>query len=217
MLYHHRWLFIGIFLIALAFGSGCIRNKMFDRSMRIIFILTGINLVEECVAFYCTIRFHQNIPVLRAYSLIEIVFISLYFNYSVHWLHARNGGFFIAGFSFLFGIADLLFYQTIYQLSDLFMFYEGTAILSMAFFALFQMIKNHNYLDITSVPHFWIAFALIIYWSFAIFNLAFYNFISKMAPTYIIWVNHSFYAINYLYSLAIALIFFLYPKMKPNV
>jgi hypothetical protein len=194
MQYPHLFIYGGIFLIVVAFIFGYFRRKAFDDATQILFMLTAITLFEECLAYYCALRYHQNILVLRIYSLVEIVFISLYFNYSVHWFRARRTGIYIAAFFFLAGLADFLFRKTMYELSGPFMFLEGLAILSMALFALFQLVSSYDHLVITSIAHFWIAVILIIYWSFSILSLTFYNLFRYAAPQ---WINYMFFTVNY--------------------
>ena len=96
------------------------------------------------------------------------------------------------------------------------MYYEGSLIISLALFSLFQLVKEYPYLVITTMPHFWFAAIQIFFWCFTTFNWTFYDFLSIAIPTYKTWISYAICYVNYPCYAVAAIVFLCYPKMyKP--
>ena len=156
--------------------------------------------------------------VLRIFNLVEIVIVSVYFNYSIPFFHKRNIGIYIASFSLLLGIGEMYLFRSLINLNGFFMYYEGTIIISMALFSMFRLVKDHPYLIVTTIPHFWFATVQILFWSFTILNWTFYDYVNTHATSYKPSISYALCFINYLCYLIVAGTFLFYPKThKENV
>ncbi len=216
MTHYHLVAFINISLLLIAFLSGMLRRRFLDIASKIFCTYIGLTLLEECIAYYCAVKFHQNIPVLRVFNLVEIATLSLYFNYCIEFFRKRNIGIHIAIISSLIGLYNMIACGSMYHLSGFFMYYEGIVIIMMALLSLFQLVKSYSYLVITTNPHFWFAFILIIYWCLSIIDWAFYDFFTIAAPAYKYWISYAIGFINYPFYITVIFTFLRYPQKSLN-
>lgn len=190
------------------------RLPRLDRAASIFALLMGLTFVEETLAYYCAIKYHNNIPVLRIFSIVEMAMLSIYFNYCIAVFRARALGWYIAALSILAGLIDLLLLEPIDHLSGFYMNFQALVIISIALFAHYQFLSRHGYRPVSPEPHFWISTVLLFFWSVTYLNWALYDLFTIMLKDNKILVDYSIYAVNVTSHLAIAIIFIRYPKSK---
>ncbi|MBS1525321.1 MAG: hypothetical protein JST19_06720 [Bacteroidetes bacterium] len=217
MPHYHLLIRTNLLLLLAAFTAGLRNLRQLDIAARIFLLLIGVTLLEEVLAYYWAVKFHDNTKILRLYSIIEIVLLSLYFNFSIKVFQKYNVGFYVAGISLLAGIADIVLSHYPVHFGGLFMYFTGTLVIIMAITSLFQLVKTSAYLRITVIPHFWFAVIQLLFSCCTILIFAFYNYFTKSIAQYQFTISYSLFAVNYLSSIGFAVIFLLYPKMRAHV
>ena len=166
---------INLSLFAMPFLTGLSRLKNLDSTLRIFLLLTGISFTGECLAYFAAFRYRNNYPVYAILSIAEMVVASIYFNYSIRSFRKYNLGFFIAAFSLLAGITNLVFFQSMYAMTTYYLYYQSVAIIMMGLIAMFQVLLPNDDLNRKDITHFWIAGTMVFFWCITLLNWGLYD------------------------------------------
>lgn len=198
--------------LVLACGSALVNYRRLDKAARIFALLMAFTLAEEIISFYAAWKYRNNIPVMRIFSVVEIVTVCLYFNYSNEAFRKKNAGYIIALVSLFVGIADLALSKNLHTFSYFFMSYEAVVIIVMAFITQYLFISRHEYLAIATAPHFWLAAILAFFWSITAVNWILYDVFTDMLPGKKWLIDYFIFLVNIIMHLAIAVVFLRFPK-----
>jgi len=206
-----------IFTAFLPVIIGLFRYRIMDPGARIFFYLCVLSLTVESLAYYMAFRYHNNLVVYNLSSIIELFLISVYFNYTIESFRKRNIGLIIGLIGVIVGVVNNFFIQSIYRITYLFLFYQSLVIITMSIISLAAFLKPDDSRQIKNEVHFWLPVILIFFWSLSYLFFSVINFYSVrlkvVAPEIILIL----FLIGVLTNIAIATIFFLYPKMNHHV
>lgn len=210
--------FLNLSLVLLAFIAGMYRFALLDTAAKIFCLLLALSFIAECLALYCTLRYHNNLTVLHLYSIVEVTIVCFYFNYSVRLFRGHKIGICLGILSFLLGVGDIILPGQLTHFGGFFMYYDGLVTIILGFTYIIEATALYPGADIFRQLHFWVAIVLIFFWSCTILEWTAYDAIIRAMPTFKLYFSYLLCALNYICYLVIALTFFRYPKMyKPHV
>ena len=205
-----------IYLVSLVFAicSGVYRYRVLDMAAKIFCIYLSYTFVAECLATYAAERFHNNMSVYAIYNLGEVVFMAMYFNYSIDLFKKLHIGVYIAGAGIIVGACDIIFVEGPYSMDAYFMFFEGFCIIGMCLFSFFRLLIKQEPIKLTRYPHFWITAVVLLYRTITYIYWGLYNVFSVKLSKDIMILNRSIVVLNIMCYCVIGLVYLLYSRMQ---
>ena len=198
----------------IASAIGWRRVQHFDKASKIFWWYTCAGFLVEATARYAAVVYGNNMPVYGIYSLFAFGLTAAYFNYSVDVLRVRNIGLYIGAFGVALGILNSIFIQPLNVLSSYFLYFEGIVILGLALFSFFRMMLISDGMQLYKLRHFWFPVILCFFWSITFFNWGLYGYFNANEKGWMWLINLSIIAVSSTTYLAIAVVFWNYPKLK---
>lgn len=199
-------------LLALSLSIVLIRHRYIDKPTRTIWVLLLFTLLGEIVSEYYAVKYGNNMPVYHFYNPIELLIISIYFNYRVEYFKVRSLGFIIGGLGLIIGILNTLFIQGIKELNSYFLLFEGFVIIFYSLTYFIQIFQNTNTQPLFT-PHFWYVSIFLFKWGITYANWSLYSFIGenmiKLIPS-LAWL---ILLVNIISFGGFAIVFYYLPKM----
>jgi len=196
---------------------GVFRYRAMDLGTKIFFYLSVLGLVVESLAYYMAFRYHNNLIAYNLSNIIELFLISVYFNYTIESFRKRNIGLIIGLVGVIAGIVNNFFIQSIYGITHFFLFYQSLVIITLSITSLAAFLKPEDSRQIKNEVHFWLPVILIFSWSLSYLFFSVINFYSVKLKVVAPEVILALFLIGVLTNIAVAIIFFLYPKMNHHV
>lgn len=210
--YYQLITFINLGLFGLAFFISLFRYQSLDRASKIFCLFLGTSFAGECIALFCAYHYHNNIPVYAILNIIEMVLICLYFNYSITTFKKRHIGLAAGILSVIVGIINIVYFQSLYSINTLFLYYQGILIIAMSMVAMVQYLLNVEYMQFQQTPHFWIPALMLVFWVISFLNWAFYDFLIAKLSASVWMINNLILFVCMIMNAGYAIIFFFYPK-----
>jgi len=192
--------------------------RKLDQASRAFAILITIGCLTEIAAYFSAKRFHNNYPVYNIYGCIELLFLCLYFNYSIDVFRKKNIGIYIGIAGFLAGIADLLWIEkgSLYRGNSAFNFLENIVVISLCLFALARMLVQPG-IRLTRQVHFQLTVLLVFFFSITFPYEYIYDyvvFIRRISHEAAWFMSWSYHVINIVFYVAVIVVFLKYSKLQ---
>lgn len=203
-----------ILSLSLPVAAGSKHYRIMDKGTRIFFWFSALSLIVEVAAYYCAIRFKNNLPVYNVSNIVELALLLIYFNETVAPLRRRRIGILFAGFSLLVGVLNLLFVQSVFTVTSYFLDYQSLVVVIFCIISLSSFLRTGDQREPRHEVHFWLPVILMISCclNYLMFTLIrYYEDTIKTVPTDIIL---TLLVVDIVNSLAIATVYFNYPKLK---
>jgi len=206
--------YIALIILFGASICGIYRYRRLDKAAKIFSVFICLACIAETTSLIAARVWHNSMPVIAIYSLIEFAMISVYFNYSIDAFRKKNLGIYFAIGGIVLGILDILFLQPLNVFNSYYLFFEGIGIISMSLFSFFRLLLKEEYLVLYKYPHFWFAAILSFFWSVTFLNWGLRDYIYIHHAQSSKMLDVGIYIINILFYAMFACVFILYPKMK---
>lgn len=205
-----------IYLFVLLFGTiiGVLRFKHFDTAAKVMCLLIGLTFIAEILAFWSAWKYRTNLVIYSTFNIVDFFLTAVYFNYRIKSFTRQHIGFLIGIFGVAIGVGNMVFLQAVNSLNSYFLFFEGITIISMAFYSFAGLISERDSLEYKLDPHFWIAIALVFYWSITFLIWGLYDYYVWANPSYSSILNILILAVNIISYLIFGIIFLLFPKAE---
>ena len=196
-------------------GLTVLRWNFLSKADKQIAILILITTLDELVAYLVQQSHQNNLVVYHAYSPLELLCISLYFNESIILFKRYGIGIIVAILGFAFAIFNAIFLQKTSTMNFNFLLLEGAVINVYCLFA-FRQIALGGIDKLQRLAQFWITSSLLLYWSLTFTGWG----ITAIAGQQTNSVFGVFYkvltTVNFLFYITIALVFCFYKKLIPS-
>lgn len=197
--------------------AGAVRYKILDKGSRIFFYWTVANFLVESVACLAAVCWHNNLVVYNIGNIIELFIIAIYFNYTVKAFRRRNIGIYIGIGCVAAGILNDTFLESWTSIDHFFLLLEALTVITMSMTAILAYFNFSYNGKLTNEVHFWFRVTLIFFWGISYFLFTLVDYYSTrlhtVAPALIVALP----LVAILTNLAIATVFFLYPKLHVYV
>jgi hypothetical protein len=213
---YHLIMCISLILFALPFFVALSRYKHLDKASRIFCMFLGLSFAGECTAMACAYVYKNNMPVYAVLNILEMCMLSLYFNYSISSFARWHIGIFISVLSVVLGVVNLVCFQSLNDLNNIYLYYQGIAVIGMSMIAMVQFLINVDYMQFEQTPHFWIPALLILFWVISFLHWGLYDFLLEKFPASGWLVNNVILFICFIMNTGYTVIFFFYPRKKRN-
>jgi len=189
---------------------GTYHYRKLDIGTKIFFYLAVFSFIDESVAYYSALHYHNNMFIYNIANIIEVFIVSLYFNATIKFFKERNFGIIIGILSVIFGIINNFFIQSPNGITNYFLFFQALITIAMSIFSL-SMFMIHGSGNVKKEVHFWFPAILMFSWSsvYLLFTLVKYY---KKGPV-VDFAVLALFAVSVITNLAIAVVFWFYPKM----
>lgn len=188
--------------------------KIIDLPSRILCLLLGLTFISELTAFAAAKKYGNNLPVYAVFSIVQLVLVALYFNFTIDVFSKKNIGLYIGGLGIVVGILNSMFLQPVNTFNSNFLFFEGLCIIAMALFSFFRLLLMNDDLRLHQYPHFWFGVILVLFWSVTFLNWGLYDYYSIKFKNEVWKIGTSILVVNVFTYMAIGINFLIYHKMK---
>ncbi len=206
------FLYLGFLLFS--FTSGVYRYRLLDLAAKIFCIYLGFTFLTECIAYYSAIKFHTNLPVYAIFNIIELGFISMYFNYCIDVFRKYNIGLYILIAGTLLGTINIIFIQPFNSMSSNFLFFEGFCIISMSVFSFFRVLLKSGKTSLLYYSHFWITSLILLYWTCTYLYWGLFDYFMFTLGKNMWKLDVSILLLNSLIYCSFGIFYLLYTKFK---
>lgn len=187
--------------------------KNFSKQHKIIFFLVVVSLATEAISMYCSHAKLNTTVLFRIYTLLEFSILTGYFIAVTTNEKLKVAMKIILA---LFGVVALLdaVFQGIMSMDNYSVAIESLILIVYCVFAMFQLMKELQYVNILSAFRFWIVIGVLIYFAGNLFIFVFSNYLLRESPDTFnhLWGIHS--VVNIIYHTLIAYAFW---KTKPRL
>ncbi len=201
-------------ILLLIVGVSIYRYRALDHASRIFTIYIWFSVASEIIARSVGRIYHNNMPVYAVYSVIEFVFLCVYFNNIIDVFKPRNIGYHIAGIGVALGLYNMVYVQGIFRLNSYFLIFEAICIISMSLFFFARMFLQHGQLRLHKYHHFWFAAILSFFWSITFIQWGLYEYINVKYPRYVAIDNAAIVVVSMVSYLSMICVYLFYPKMQ---
>jgi hypothetical protein len=194
---------------------GLKRYALLDRASRFFLLYAISSFIGELIAFYAALKFNNNLPVYNVASLVNICVICFYFSECIELLKRNNSGLKLMIINVLVWIISVFFIHSFFSINTTFLAYQGVLTIALAVYAMENLVtqKSQTLFYLRSSPHFWFDCLLLVYWCSTIMQwIVYWYFTNKMAGFQ--YLNLSLTIINILINVFLAVVFYMYPKLK---
>lgn len=202
------YLFLAILLFALS--AGLIRYRSLNTPDRILILYLAAAWVVESLAFYSVLVKNSNLSVYKVGGAVELLFISLYFNYAVDIFRKGNTGILLGVAGIGIGWINHLLGGAI----NYFLAYQAMAIVAMALVCITHVSGKFPYREISRRSEFRVSVVFMCYWSIGYVLWTLLKYAGAGQPAFLAGLGVAVFTLNSLANIAIAFIFLFYPKMK---
>lgn len=204
-----------LFLLPVLIG---IRNyNSHDKALKIFVIFALSSFVGELSAFYCAIKFKNNLAVYNGFSIVNLLIICFYFK--EHFSSQKSKKIFniLILLSVLVWIVTAFVIHSLKSINSTFLGYQGLLTITLSACLMEEIVarKSKEVFSLKSSIHFWIALLLLVYWCFSIMQWLLYRYIINETIAFK-YLELSLIIINMFINLCFALIFYVNPKLGKN-
>ncbi len=209
-----------IYLVILftAWIISLVRFKRRDGGLRIFSLLLGLTFIAECLAYYCAIRYRNNMPVYAIFNLIQLFLVCLYFNFSIDIFKGNNAGIYVGLGSIAAGLVNIVTLQPLQHLNNYFLFFEGIITISLSLISFTRLMllqqEQEDGVPLYYNPHFWLSAGLTFFWTATFLSWGLYEFMIVRHPQSTWVVNLIILLVNMVTYGGISIVLFTYPKMR---
>lgn len=147
--------YLNIMLISIAGLMGLLRWRRSDTAVRTFSTLILVIMLCELMAWWWAQRYGNNNVVYRAFDIVQIIVVCIYFNKAIHWMRRRDLGLWLAGGFLFLGLAEYLPHWQVNTSTNYFLLAEGLVILCLCTLLQVQLYRTPGPLPVTSFAHFW--------------------------------------------------------------
>lgn len=152
------------FLLFLSAAVGLIYYKKLDIASRLISILLAITSIAEFAAYYSAIHYHNNMGVYQFFNPVQLLIVSLYFNYTIPYFKKNGLGIYIGVAGVLIAFLNCYYLQPLNTSNSYFLILESVLIVFMSLFSFSKKFVSDD-VDLLKDQHFWFTFFLLTFWS----------------------------------------------------
>jgi hypothetical protein len=188
-------------------------NKLSRSDKRICFLLV-LTILNEAVARYLSVTYHNDMVAFHIYSPLELLVFCCYFNDFVPVLRRHNKGLWLGITGLAFALINMAYFQPADTLNSNFLLFESVSVVALCLASYCHILSDIG-LPYRSSAQFWITTAMMGYWSFSLVQWGMYMLLQGDASAYhpviyFLWfVNFSFY-------LVLLSVFSFYNKLIPS-
>lgn len=173
---------------AIPFLFGFFRWKNLTRDLKLIVLLAALSLAADSVSLFLATHKMNTWPVSNVYLLVQSVL--LFYVLSKHHSLLVKGIFYAC---ITFGVINFLFLQGPRTFDSYTTYLTGVILICTALYFFYVLMKELPAERVQSLPLFWIAIAVLVYYGGTIFVFLFNNYIltqlTKQHPS--MWVVHN--------------------------
>lgn len=212
--YHYYLMTTNVIVMVATAVIGLKKYRKADSGFKIFTLFICSSFLVECIAYYAAIVYHDNLKVYAINSIIEIIWLSLYFNQTITLFGKFKIGYYIAFFSFIFGLINLFWGIESNALDTLFTLYIAFIIIIMGMISITQNIFITKEVQHNRKHHTQISMVLICYWTISFLIWALYDVFTTRFPKEKWMIDMSLFSLNIIVNICFWMIFILYPKNK---
>ena len=192
-----------------------LRWKLLSKADRWICLLLLLTIIQESIAYYLQVRFHNNYITYHIYTPIELAVICLYFDRSLKFKRPYRIGLIVAATALVISIINTAFYQPYDKINSYFLLIEGCVVIGFCLLSFYRIIIQDDTIP-GKMVQFWITICFLFYWSLSYANLGLYGAQVNHTDTLSKIFTWSLYSANLLFYFGIALVFLRYKKLIPS-
>ncbi|HTN16142.1 MAG TPA: hypothetical protein VL092_00570 [Chitinophagaceae bacterium] len=206
-------IYLIVYLMPVLFGLR--RYAVLDKASRFFLLYAISSFIGELIAFFAALKFNNNFPVYNVASVINICLICFYFSECIERLKRNNMALRLTVINIVVWIISVFFIHSFFSINTTFLAYQGVLTIALAVYAMEHLVaqKSHALFHLRSSPHFWFDSLLLVYWCFTIMQWVVYRYFTYKTGGFI-YINLSLTIINILINVALAAVFYAYPKLK---
>lgn len=216
MVTYNESVFVGHTVIALATISFIFRYGKVDFPSKIIGLLLCLTFLNERIADYCAHVYNNSIIVYGAFSPIQLLLISWYFNNSIRFFRKKNIGLKIGIPFLILGYVNYFFVQGPKVMNSYFLLTESILVVGMSMYAFYRMMLEDEGLELTKYPHFWFTSFFLLFWLGTFFIWGLYDFVIRQLHIDSDVLRAVLLVMNAITYIGIGLVYWFYPKMKTS-
>jgi hypothetical protein len=195
--------------------TGLIYFKKMDKASRIIVLFIVSTFISEAIATFLAVKYHNNIFVFHIYSPIQILLLSLYFNFSIEKFHKKNIGWIVGALIVCFSIINSLFIQNFSKAFNSNILIVGAfVIIAMCLYSFYDLLLGDDVVELLSIKRFWYTALLLTFWSFTFCYWLVWQALFQPTSGNIKWLSVMIWTINVLCYSGFAIVFLSFRKMK---
>jgi hypothetical protein len=181
---------VNLWVIAFAMTAGLIRFRQLDSASRMIWLLTVLVWLTECLGRFAALRFQNNRIIYDVYSLTEFIILALYFNHVIRLFRIFHIGRILAIIIPLVGICNFFMIGTVMTLTPGYLQLQHFLVILMSLSVFLQILLHRRLLPISRDIHFWISCALLFSSTAAFVNWGVYDYFTETLRDKTILINY---------------------------
>lgn len=192
--------------------AGVLRFRRLSTAAQIFLLLLLTGFLTELIAWYFAETRHNNMLVYNVSGFFQTILMCLFFNYSNVLFRKWAVGWYFALLGVSLGIIDILWLEPI----DTFTLYPFiyqlivATILTVLMFRVKTKITDPVARQKLSAD-FWLAFVMVNFGLYSMFNIAFYDYFTSVSKTYDYFLNYLMVVITAVFNIAFAVVYLKYP------
>lgn len=185
------------------------------RADKLITLLIAVSFVQEILAWTFEFLYGSNLNTYYVYSPLELMAISMYFEFSVPKVRKYHIGIWVSAIGIVTSVICSVFLNA-NDLFSVFILVEGVAIILFCLYSFYAILMRE---DANPLPmaHFWIVICLLLYYSVTFTGWGLYSMLEDSHTNPLLHtISVIRHVSNYLFYAGIAFIFIRYPKLIPS-
>lgn len=202
-------------ILSVGVSAGIVQWRRLTTADRFLAVLLGITLVGELLAWLAAYFWRSNMEIYHFFNPVQLLVLSLYFNYSVRVLRRLQLGWYLAGVGVVLELLNSCYLQPLTTDNMNGVLLNAVLVIIYCLFALYQVLMDEERAA-RQFALFWVSLALLLYWSITFTGWAMYPLPGpdKMAFLKVFLVLLA--GTNYALYFQLALVFFFYQKLIPS-
>lgn len=169
---------------------------------KILTWLLGITFLVEVGAFFLAYVAGANLSLYNVFLVVQFLFVSLYFNYSIDTFRKKNIGIWIGVTGIILGILNNLFVQSLLEVNSYFILFAGISIISMSLYSFARLMLVRDFedtdQDLLHCPQFWVTVSMTFFWSTSFLLWGMYEYFKQAGTHALPWVHLAIRLVNVL-------------------
>ncbi|RYE24969.1 MAG: hypothetical protein EOP51_05660 [Sphingobacteriales bacterium] len=195
--------------------TGLIHFKKMDKASKVLVFFIVSTFVAELAATFFALKYHNNIFIFHIYNPIQILLLSLYFNFSIEKFHKNNLGLIIGVLAASFSVINSLFIQDVFTtFNSNILIVASFLVIAMCLYSFYDLLLGDDFLDLNTNSRFWFSALLLTFWSFTFCYWLVWQALVRPSSANTMWLSVMIWTINIVCYSGFALVFLSFRKMK---
>ena len=191
------------------------RWKYLSKADRWICLLLLATVIEEYIARYYQVVYHNNFPTYHFYTPIELSIIAFYFVSSFKIKSPILWGSIICIVSCTLAALNTIYLQPLLKFNSYFLLFEGIMVISLCLIAFYKILIRDD-IKPNKMVNFWLTISFLFYWSFTYVDFGVFGKLEQVSGSLVKYFTFTLSAANLLFYLSIAFVLFFYKKLIPS-